>query len=151
MVKYSVIGVMGDIMKEPSWDHIWISLAYNISQKSKDPRLKVGAVIVTGDNETVLAIGYNGDEKGGNNKPDSLKPGESGFIHAEANALTKLNYWDHRPRKIYLTHSPCPVCARMIVNAGITKVVYANMYRNSRGLDILNERGIETKHMPRWE
>lgn len=135
-------------MIKPTWDQIWIRLAGDISQKSKDPRLKVGAVIVTEDNETVLAIGYNGDEKGGNNQPDSTEPGKSGFIHAEANALTKMNYWDPRPRKIYLTHSPCSVCARMIVNAGIKKVVYADTYRESRGLDILRERGVEVTHMP---
>lgn len=134
-----------------SWDEIWGNLAENISLKSKDPRLKVGAIIVSQDNESVLAIGYNGDEKGGSNEPDSLEPGESGFIHAEANALTKLNYLDTRDKKIYLTHSPCPVCARMIVNAGIKEVVYNRKYRKSKGLDILKARGIEVRELAHWE
>lgn len=151
MIRCSVTNVTGDIVNKPTWDQIWMQLTDNIANRSHDPRLKVGAVIVTEDNETVLAIGYNGDEKGGRNVPDSLEPGESGFIHAEANALTKLNYLDTRKRKIYLTHSPCSVCARMIINAGITKVVYADSYRKSQGLDILLARGIQIKHMPHWE
>lgn len=125
------------------WDDIWMRLAYDISSRSSDPRLKVGAVIVTEDNESVLAIGYNGDEKGGSNKPDSLEPGCSNFIHAEVNAIAKMNYNDPRPRKIYVTHAPCPVCARLIINANIKKVIYCYPYRSEKGLDILKERGID--------
>lgn len=138
-------------MRKPKWDEIWANLAHIISQRSSDPRLKVGAVIVSQDNETVLALGYNGDEKGGENQPDSLEPGKSGFIHAEINALVKLNYLDPRDKKIYLTHSPCPVCARAIVNAGIKKVFYAKNYRESKGIEILEDRGIEVKQIPHWE
>ena len=47
------------------WDDIWMKLACDIASRSNDPRLKVGGVIVTSDNESVLSIGYNGDEKGG--------------------------------------------------------------------------------------
>ncbi len=125
------------------WDDIWMDLAHNISTRSNDPRLRVGAVIVTEDNESVLAIGYNGDEKGGHNTPDSLQPGQSNFIHAEVNAIAKMNYNDPRPRKIYITHAPCPVCARLIVNANIKKVIYCYPYRSEQGLKILENRGIE--------
>lgn len=124
------------------WDDIWMRLAHDIASRSHDPRLKVGAVIVSEDNESVLAIGYNGDEKGGANTPDSLEPGCSNFIHAEVNAIAKMNYNDPRLRKIYVTHAPCPVCARLIINANISKVVYCYPYRSEKGLDILNKRGI---------
>ena len=136
------MSVMGKSMARPKWDDIWMSLTTHIAQRSRDPRLKVGSVIVTEDNTTVLAIGYNGDEQGGNNQPDSLEPGKSGFIHAEANALIKMNFGDHRNKKIYLTHSPCPVCARMIVNAGIKKVIYCDEYRDTKGLQILTKLGV---------
>jgi dCMP deaminase len=132
-------------MARPTWDEIWMTLAIHISDKSRDPRLKVGSVIVTEDNTSVLAIGYNGDEQGGTNKPDSLEPGKSGFIHAEANALIKMNFGDHRNKKMYLTHSPCPVCARMIVNAGIKKVIFCDEYRDSKGLDILKNSGVSVE------
>jgi dCMP deaminase len=129
-------------MSRPKWDEIWISLALHVSQRSPDTRLKVGCVVVTEDNSSVLSLGYNGDQHGGANKPDSMEPGKSGFIHAEANALIKMNFADHRQKKIYLTHSPCSVCARMIVNAGIKKVIYCDEYRDTKGVDILKDSGI---------
>ena len=132
-------------MARPKWDEIWMGLTLHIADRSRDPRLKVGSVIVTEDNTTVLAIGYNGDQQGGDNKPDSLEPGKSGFIHAEANALIKMNFGDHRNKKMYLTHSPCPVCARMIVNAGIKYVVFCDEYRDSKGLDILKNSGVSVE------
>lgn len=133
------------------WDDIWMNLAHDIATRSNDPRLKVGAVIVTSNNESVLSIGYNGDEKGGKNKPDSLEPGKSNFIHAEVNAIAKMNYSDPRPRTIYLTDSPCIVCAKLIVNAGIERVVYHNEYRDRTGLDILRDRGIVAEQIDGWD
>lgn len=127
----------------PRWDDIWMSLATHVAHRSHDPRLKVGAVVVTDDNTCVLGVGYNGDEAGGTNKPDSLEPGKSGFIHAEANALLKTNFSDFRKKKMYVSHSPCPVCARMIVNSGIKKVIYFEDYRDNTGLEILKRSGIE--------
>jgi dCMP deaminase len=136
------MSAIGKNMSRPKWDEIWISLALHVSQRSPDTRLKVGCVVVTEDNSSVLSLGYNGDQHGGANKPDSMEPGKSGFIHAEANALIKMNFADHRQKKIYLTHSPCSVCARMIVNAGIKKVIYCDEYRDTKGVDILKDSGI---------
>lgn len=84
-------------------------------------------------------------KNGGTNKPDSLEPGKSGFIHAEINALIKLNYSDHRKRKIYLTDSPCIVCSRAIVNANIDEVIYDREYRDTTGLNILKNAGIKVR------
>ncbi|HUW47206.1 MAG TPA: deaminase [Patescibacteria group bacterium] len=134
-------------MPKPSWDEVWMELALKMSERSNDPRLKVGAVIVTQDNESVLSFGYNGDHKGGDNVPDSLEPGKSGFIHAEVNATTKLNYLDPRSKKIYLTHSPCVVCSRVLVNANIQEVIYKKEYRITTGLDILRSCDILVRQM----
>jgi len=130
-----------------SWNEIWMNLAKNISTRSNSESLKVGCVIVTSDNETILSLGYNGDEKGGANKPDNTEPGKSGWIHAEMNAIAKMNYNDHRPRAIYLTHSPCAICSRLIINAKIEKVVFMESYRDMTGLDILRDRGIVVEHI----
>ena len=62
-----------------------------------DPRFQVGAVIVTEDNTQVLAVGYNGDHRGGPNCVESTEPGQSGFIHAEINALIKCDF--NNPKK----------------------------------------------------
>lgn len=123
------------------WHKFYINMAVQFADMSKDPRLKVGAVIVTP--EGILYPGYNGWEKGGTNEPDSLEPGQSGAVHAEANAITKFNPTIHKGSTMYLSHNPCPVCARMIVNTqAISEVYYFEKYRDSRGIDILRERGI---------
>lgn len=132
-------------MKRPTWDKIWTDFATQISNRSLDPKYKVGAIIVNDENTQVLSIGYNGDQKGGPNTRDSLSVGESGFIHAEINALIKCDYSYHRKKKMYLTLSPCNVCAKAIVNAGIEEVIYLERYEQSTGLDILIDAGINAR------
>ena len=122
----------------PDWDTIWIEFAQNIARRSIDPKHKVGAVIVTKDNTQVLALGYNGDHKGGPNTRDSMRHGHSGLIHAEINALIKCDFNNPKPKKMYLTHAPCPVCAKCIVNSGIEQVLYINDYEpDMTGVEIL--------------
>jgi len=132
-------------MSRPTWDEIWTSFASKISDRSLDPKHKVGAVIVNEENTQVLSIGYNGDHKGGPNIRESLAVGESGFIHAEINALIKCDYSYHKKKKMYLTLSPCNVCAKAIVNAGIDEVIYLERYEQSTGLDILIDAGINVR------
>jgi len=126
----------------PEWDEIWMEFAHTISRRSLDPRLRVGAVIVTGDNTQVLSVGYNGDHRGGPNCVDSGSPGESGFLHAEINALIKCDFNNFKKRKLYLTDSPCRVCAKAIVNGNIDEVIYDRPYRDVSGLDILRQSGV---------
>ena len=127
-----------DKEKRPEWNNIWKRFAFDIAKRSPDPKFQVGAVIVTEDNTQVLALGYNGDHKGGPNCRDSLQTGQSGFIHAEVNALIKCDFNNPKPKKMYLTHSPCPVCAKCIVNAGIEQVLYVQDYTpDLSGIDIL--------------
>jgi dCMP deaminase len=118
-------------MERIEWDTLWIGLADLVSQRSVDPKLKVGCAIVSSDNTRVLAIGYNGDHKGGPNERESMISGSSGFIHAEINALIKCDFATIGEKKIYLTHSPCKMCAKAIINAGIKEVIYKNIYDQS--------------------
>ena len=115
-------------MSRPKWDNIWMDFAKNISRRSIDPKHKVGAVIVTEDNTQVLSLGYNGDHKGVPNGRDSLEHGHSGLIHAEINALIKCDYNNPKSKKMYVTLSPCEVCAKAIINAGIKEVIYLKEY-----------------------
>ena len=124
----------------PNWNSIWKRFSKDISQRSPDPKFQVGAVIVSTDNTQVLALGYNGDHKGGPNQRESLETGKSGFIHAEVNALIKCDFNNPKPKKMYLTHAPCPVCAKCIVNAGIKEVLYIKDYEpDMTGVDILRQ------------
>ena len=111
--------------------------------RSPDPRLQVCAIVVTDDNASLLALGYNGGVVGGSNEPASDEPGKSAFLHAEANCLIKCPFHHVMKKIMYVTVSPCAACARMIVNAGISRVVYDVEYRDLEGVEILKNAGIE--------
>lgn len=111
-----------------SWDKIWMTFAYEIADKrSVDPKYKIGCVIVNEDNTRVLSFGYNGDERGGNHIRKSMMVGHSGFIHAEENAIIKLDYSEPY-KKMYVTHSPCFGCCQKIINAKIHELIYDSVY-----------------------
>ena len=130
-------------MTRPDWDEIWMSFAHSISRRSYDPRHQVGAVVVTDDNTQVLAVGYNGNYSGGPNEAESMVPGESGMIHAEINALLKMDYNNPKKKILYVTLSPCRQCAKAMINAGVRHVVYDEEYRDPSGVDLLREAGVE--------
>ncbi len=129
----------------PSWDEVWMATALIISKRSYDPRYQVGTIVVSNDNTQVLAVGYNGNYAGGPNEVESTDPGESGMIHAEINALLKLDYNNPKKKVMYVTLSPCRMCAKAIVNSGIDEVVYKEEYRDSSGLDVLRSANIKVR------
>lgn len=128
----------------PTWPETWMAVARVIAERSYDPRLKVGAIVVTSDNTQMLSGGYNGNYAGGPHEHESPEPGQSGFIHAEINALLKLDFNFAKAKHLYVTHSPCRMCAKCAINAGIAKVVYGEKYRDSSGIDLLRQVGVET-------
>lgn len=125
------------------WSESWMRIAHIIADRSYDPRLKVGAIIVSSDNTQMLSVGYNGNYRGGPNKHESTEPGASGFIHAEINALLKCDFNFPKKKHMYVTHSPCRMCAKCIINGGIASVFYDHPYRDTSGLDLLREAGVE--------
>jgi dCMP deaminase len=129
----------------PSWDEVWITVAKKIAERSIDDRLKVGAVVVTEDNTQVLSVGYNGNYSGGPNSVESHSPGCSGLIHAEINALLKLDYNNPKSKKMYVTHFPCRMCAKAIVNSGIKVVLYEQEYRDMTSLSIFKDASIAVR------
>ena len=129
----------------PSWDEIWMNIAREVSRRSPDELHKVGTIIVTSDNTQVLSLGYNGDQAGGPNQRESSSPGESGFIHSEMNALIKLDYNNPKTKVMYVTLSPCRLCAKAIVNSGVKEVVYGDIYRDESGIKILRHAGISVR------
>lgn len=135
--------VYQNVDNRPKWDQIWIDFAFSIAQRSPDSKHQVGSVIVTKDN-TSIWFGYNADEINGKNKRDSMEHGQSGFIHAEQNALLHLDYSDQRIKKLYTTLSPCIVCSRMIINSQtIKEVIYSELYYpEQRSLELLEKHEI---------
>lgn len=129
--------------ERPSRDETFLRIAYIIQLRSTCKRRQVGAVITDSEGLTILGIGYNGPARGLPND-DCLaeKPGECGCIHAEANALIK-SLGTLPDKVLYTTCAPCLTCARLILNAGIARVVYSAGYRTSLGIDLLRAQGIE--------
>lgn len=105
--------------------------------------------MVSSDNTRVLAMGYNGGAAGQRNECLSDLPGSCGHLHAEVNALVKMDYGDPRPKRMYVTVSPCLMCAIAIVNARVGEVIYGSTYRDpGPGLDVLEAAGIVVRRFP---
>lgn len=125
------------------WHNLWIKIANRISEQSYDPRLKVGAIIVPDDNSAIYSLGYNGNARGLPNRVESKKPGQSGFIHAELNALLKLDYRAVGKKTMYVTHAPCRMCVKYMIQCKISRVVFDNLYRDMSGIELLKQADIE--------
>ena len=115
------------------------------SENSYCERLKVGALIVK--DSMIISDGYNGTPKGFENVCEI--PGEnitkSYVLHAEANAITKLakSHNSSVGSTLYVTHSPCLECSKLIIQSEITKVIYIDDYRNKDGIGLLKKANIE--------
>ncbi len=125
-------------------------LALDLASRSTCARLKVGCVITTEDFQQVLSIGYNGNAAGMPNACDSEVPGACGCIHDVANAIIKCHAPNYVHKIIFATHSPCKMCAKMIINLGGVKAVYyRELYRSSEGLRVLTMGAVHhQKHEP---
>lgn len=132
-------------MTRPTWKEIWMNVAELMAQRSHHPTFKVGAIVTSADNTQILSVGYNGNEAGGENEPESCEPGMSELIHAEINCLLKLDYNNPKEKTMFLTLSPCPLCAKAIVNSGIKHVIYKEEYRNLKGLEILRQAQVKVE------
>lgn len=134
-------------MKRPEFDEIFMELAHLIARRSTCARLQVGCVITDETRTRVLSIGYNGNYRGGYNVCDSIEPGNCGCLHAEDNACIKLDYREST-KVAYITHLPCKMCAKRLVNAGVQKVFYSKAYRSNDAKAILRDAAVKLIHYP---
>lgn len=115
-------------MNEYTWNQYFMTMAYLVSMKSKDPSTRVGAVIVGPDRE-IRATGYNGLPRGVQDKPERYHNREYKYLavnHAEENAILHcvLTGVSARGCTLYTPWIPCSRCSKAIIQAGIKKVVY---------------------------
>lgn len=128
---------------------IFSKIAEEISSLSVSSRLKVGALAVRFDFTKIASFGYNGSYKNAplnsntGTEEDSLDPGDSGLIHAEINMIAKFREPDPEKYIVLLTHSPCKMCTKVLVNAGFKHVHWINDYRETDHLKIFADCGIE--------
>jgi len=107
-------------------------------------RKKVGALIVK--NNMIISDGYNGTPNGYDNCCEDENGNTFWYVlHAEANALTKIAKSTHNAEgaTLYITLSPCKECSKLILQAGIKRVVYINEYKDSSGIDFLKASQIQ--------
>ena len=117
-------------------ESIFMNLAFLVAMRSTCQRKQVGSVITDAKMHRVLCLGYNGQWTGGPNECDTDQPGNCGCIHAEINAMTK-SVATLDGATCFVTLAPCKMCAKILINRGITRVVYANDYRDPEGIEIL--------------
>lgn len=116
----------------PNWDEYFINVAHEIAKRSTCPKLSVGAVV--SKNNRIVSQGYNGSPKGLDHCSDvGCYENDLGHctrvIHAEQNAILFANREDLNNSVMYLTHAPCLGCQKIIINSGISKVVYDIDYK----------------------
>ncbi len=142
------------VQERPSWDEYFANLAQQVSSRTTCVRRAVGAVIVK-DNR-ILATGYNGVPEGMEHcgkvgclreklgVPSGERQEICRGLHAEQNAIIQAARYgiDISGAKIYITTQPCITCAKMLINAGIKEIIYANPYPDELSLGMLEEAGI---------
>src|SRR5574344_2100309 len=135
--------------KQLELDMRYIRMAKIWAENSYCERRKVGALIVK--DKMIISDGYNGTPSGFENIcEDENNVTKPYVLHAEANAITKIARSSNSSdgATLYVTATPCIECAKLIIQAGIRRVVYATHYRLEDGLDLLKRAGIEVVYVP---
>ena len=141
-------------MSRPSWDEYFMAITDQVGQRSTCTRRHIGAVIVK-DNR-ILSTGYNGvpsglahcDEVGCLREQRGIPSGTQHElcrgIHAEQNAVIQAARHGTAidGAMVYCTHQPCVLCAKILINAGITEIIYRNAYPDALAAEMLAEAGV---------
>jgi dCMP deaminase len=130
--------------KQPDFDRRYLEMAQIWAQNSYCERRQVGALIVK--DKMIISDGYNGTPSGFENIcEDETGRTKPYVLHAEANAITKVAKSNNSSEgaTLYVTSSPCLECAKLIIQAGIKRVVYSDDYRISEGIELLQRAKIE--------
>jgi dCMP deaminase len=141
--------------KRPSWDEYFMKLAWLVAERSTCERHHVGAVIAR--DKRILTTGYNGAAAGVKdcielgclrnemNIPSGTRHEICRAIHAEQNAIIQGGFHgiSIKGSTLYCTHSPCILCAKMIVNAGIKRVVMSIVYPDDSYKELFSQAGVE--------
>ena len=137
---------------DKKFDYSYIKMAYVWAENSYCERCKVGALIVK--DRMIISDGYNGTPSGFENVCENENNETKAYVlHAEANAITKVAKSNNSSEgaTLYVTDSPCIECAKLIIQAGIKRVVYSRKYRITDGLELLERAGIQLDYLENKE
>jgi dCMP deaminase len=138
------------VRQRPTKEEYLLSIADLTARMSTCSRLQVGAVL-TDERHEQIWVGYNGGPRGGVNacrRSGDDATGNCGCVHAEANAVVKAP--GSIQKVAFLTHSPCGLCAVLLVNAHVGELHYREEYRDPEGLLILGDAGVRLVHRDGW-
>lgn len=136
-------------IKQDTLDRRYLRMARIWAENSYCRRRQVGALIVK--DRMIISDGFNGTPVGFENVCEDENGQTKPYVlHAEANAITKVAASNNSScgATLYVTASPCLECAKLIIQSGIRRVVFNELYRMADGLDLLARAGIETTHIP---
>lgn len=134
--------------KEDQFDLIYLRMSKIWAENSYCKRSQVGCLIVK--NRTIISDGYNGTPTGFSNICEDCENRTlPTVLHAEANAITKLakSTISAEGATLYVTLSPCFECAKLIIQAGIKKIVYSEKYRNTDSFELFQQAGVRVKQI----
>ncbi len=134
--------------KQRILDSRYLRMAFVWAENSYCERRKVGAILVK--DKMIISDGYNGTPSGFENIcEDSENVTFPYVLHAEANAITKVACSNNSSEgsTLYVTTSPCMECSKLIIQSGIKRVVFSELYRIHDGLELLEKAGIECVHL----
>lgn len=135
-------------MKFNKFDIAYLRMAQEWAKLSYCQRKQVGALIVK--DRMIISDGYNGTPSGFDNCCEDENGKTQWYVlHAEANAILKLTSSTQSAKgaTLYITLSPCKECSKLILQSGISKVVYINEYSDNEGIDFLKNNGIKILHI----
>lgn len=138
--------------KQEVLDRRYLRMAFIWAENSYCQRRKVGALLVK--DKMIISDGYNGTPAGFENVCEDENGVTRPYVlHAEANAISKVARSNNSSEDstLYITASPCLECAKLIIQAGITRVVFNDLYRLSDGIDLLRRAGVECVHIKELE
>ncbi|MDD6888944.1 MAG: dCMP deaminase family protein [Bacteroidales bacterium] len=139
---------MDQTNKQEMLDRRYLRMAKIWAENSYCRRRQVGAIIVK--DSMIISDGFNGTPSGFENVCEDENGTTKAYVlHAEANAITKVARSNNSSdgATLYVTASPCIECAKLIIQSGIKRVVFDEMYRLCDGIDLLRRAGIETVHL----
>ena len=137
-------------MEPTKFDNSYLKMAMELAKLSYCERKKVGALIVK--DRMIISDGYNGTPSGFDNCCEDGAGKTHWFVlHAEANAILKLagSTQSAKDSTLYLTLSPCKECSKLILQAGINRVVFTDNYSDNDGINFLKNHGIEIVKIPK--
>jgi dCMP deaminase len=140
--------VYPDPTKQDRYDRAYMRMALEWAKLSHCKRKKVGALIVK--EGMIISDGYNGTPTGAPNECEDAQGLTHWYVlHAEANAILKVARSTNiaRGATLYLTHSPCKECSKLILQAGIQRLVYLDAYKDTDGLQLLENGGLMVRKL----